>query len=61
VIHAKQSGQLDLGADFFEAFPLRGVRRVLVVIDETAGQAPLAVIAAARQEHFLPVFIEDCG
>jgi hypothetical protein len=48
VIYAEQSGQLDLGADLFEAFPNRGVGRILVVVDETAWQAPQAIARLDR-------------
>jgi len=63
VINAQQSGQLDLRADFFEAFPRRGVRRVFVVIDETAGQAPQAVARLDRtsSQYDTAVDLHDHG
>jgi len=63
VINPQQPGQLDLGVDFFEAFPRRGVRRVFVVIDETAGQAPQAVARLDRtsSKHDTTVDLHDHG
>jgi hypothetical protein len=43
VVNAEQLAQLDFSADLLTALAHRGVSRTLVVIDEAAGQAPLAV------------------
>ena len=42
MIHAEKSGDLDRCGDLLAAFTDRGVARVLVVVDEPAGQAPEA-------------------
>jgi len=48
VVHAEQPGELDLRADLLEALPDGGIRRILVVVDETTGQAPEAVARLDR-------------
>jgi hypothetical protein len=41
VVHAQESGELDLGVDLLAALAHRRAGGVLVVVDEAAGQAPL--------------------
>jgi hypothetical protein len=48
VIDAQQLQQLDAGADLLQALADRCHCRVLVVVDEAAGQAPLAVARLDR-------------
>jgi hypothetical protein len=48
VKNAEQPGQLDLGADLFEAFPNRGIGRILVVVDEPPWQTPQAIARLDR-------------
>jgi hypothetical protein len=48
VVHAEQLGQLDSGADLLAALPDRGAGGILIVIDEAAGQAPVAVTGLDR-------------
>jgi hypothetical protein len=61
VINAKQPGQLDLGADLFEALPNRGIGRILVVVDETAWQAPQAIARLDRpaSQNYTAVDLHD--
>jgi hypothetical protein len=53
VIHAEQSGELDLRVDLLHAFAHRGPGGVLVVVDKPAGQAPEAIarLDASPAEH----------
>jgi hypothetical protein len=40
VIHADEACLLDVGGNLFEAFTSRRIPGILVVVDESAGQAP---------------------
>jgi uncharacterized ferritin-like protein (DUF455 family) len=40
VIDADEAGHLDVGGDFFEAFTSRRIPGSLVIVDESARQAP---------------------
>lgn len=48
VVHPEQLGQLNLRADLLEALTRGGVRRIFVIVDETAGQTPEAVARLDR-------------
>jgi hypothetical protein len=48
VVHAQQLGQLDAGPDLLAALPDRSAGGILIVIDEAAGQAPVAVTGLDR-------------
>jgi hypothetical protein len=51
VVHADEACHFDMSANFFEAFASRRIPRTLVVVDESAGQAPQA---AARFDRTTP-------
>jgi hypothetical protein len=64
VIHADKADQLDLRTNLFHAFASCGVPWVLVVIDESPGQAPEAearLNCAATQQHAAIDLDHDCG
>jgi len=40
VIYAEQRREVDGGADLLQAFAYRRISRMLIVVDESAGEAP---------------------
>jgi len=63
VIHAEQTGELDLGVDLLHAFAHRGSGGVLVVVDEPSGQAPEAKarLDASPAEHYAAAVLDHHG
>jgi len=61
VVGAEQGCDLDRGTDLFEALTSRCGRRILVVVDKAARQAPLAVarLDGAPAEHHTAVVLDD--
>jgi hypothetical protein len=61
VIHAEERGELHLSVDLLAAFTNRRRGRVLVVVDETSGQAPLSVrrLDGSAAEDDATVHLDD--
>jgi hypothetical protein len=65
VVHADEADLLDGRADFFHAFAGCRIPRILVVVDEPAGKAPLPVArlnrAAAEKYPAVDIDHNRCG